>query len=54
MKSLSLLLATMVIAFSLPACATAKKKDQCCGASCDAPGAKSPTQSHSHNKKKAS
>jgi hypothetical protein len=53
MKSLSLLLATAVIAFSLPACATAKKKECCGGASCDAPSAKKPT-AHTHGKKKAS
>ncbi len=40
MKSLSLLLAAVVIAFSLPACASAKKKECCSGSSCSAPDGK--------------
>ena len=35
MKSVSLVLAAIVIAFSLPACASSKKSQQCCGASCE-------------------
>jgi hypothetical protein len=54
MKSVSLLLAAVVIAFSFPACATHKSSTaQCCssGGSCDAPDAKNTT--HSHAKKKS-
>jgi len=52
MKSVSLLLAAVVIAFSFPACATHKASTaQCCSSSgtCDAPDAKT---THSHAKKK--
>jgi len=40
MKSVSLLLAVVIIAFSLPACATHKKADCCSGSSCTAPDSK--------------
>ena len=50
MKSLSLLLAAVVIAFSLPACASSKKKECCSGSSCSAPDGKAVT-GHVHKHK---
>lgn len=57
MKSVSLILAAIVIAFSFPACATSKKSDCCSGSSCSAPDGKSSVKSHDHShhgKKKSS
>ncbi len=40
MKSVAFLIAAVAIAFSLPACASSKKKDCCGGSSCSAPSGK--------------